>query len=248
MLAGLSGQVVAAEGPTRAIEARVDEGIPTNAKLHVGMRARVLPQLDLGVTFRQAFSVPFSTVADTTVAGEPIDLIISAEGLYTPNTIVLGDFAKALSIPGLRIGWLIDRDAARRAAFIDARSYFTISNSPLAEAIGALALEHSAKVVDRLRGVATANLALLTKFMDAHREVIEYTPPAGGTTCFPRLRRGQDARPLCEALARAGVLVAPGDCFEAPAHMRIGFGAQREGYAEALAVLSEVLAANPQLT
>jgi aspartate/methionine/tyrosine aminotransferase len=46
---------------------------------------------------------------------------------------------------------------------------------------------------------------------------------------------------LCEALARAGVLVAPGDCFDAPAHMRIGFGAQREGYAEALALLADVL-------
>ena len=115
-------------------------------------------------------------------------------------------------------------------------------------AIGALALEHAAEVLGKLRDVATANLALLSEFMTAHRDQLDYTPPAGGTTCFPRLRRGQDARPLCEALARAGVLVAPGDCFEAPAHMRIGFGAQREGYAEALAVLSEVLAANPQLT
>lgn len=164
------------------------------------------------------------------------------------NTIVLGDFAKALSIPGLRIGWLIDRDAARREALIDARSYFTISNSPLTEAIGALALEHSDHVLGRLRSVATANLALLVKFMDAHGGIFEFTPPAGGTTCFPRLRSGRNARPLCEALARAGVLVAPGDCFEAPAHMRIGFGAQREGYSEALAVFAEVLAAGADLT
>ena len=60
-----------------------------------------------------------------------------------PNTIVLGDFAKALSIPGLRIGWLIDRDAQRREALLDLRSYFTISGSPLTEAIGAHALAHA---------------------------------------------------------------------------------------------------------
>lgn len=35
-------------------------------------------------------------------------------GAVRGNTLVLGDFAKALSIPGLRIGWLIDRDAQRR--------------------------------------------------------------------------------------------------------------------------------------
>ena len=158
-----------------------------------------------------------------------------------PDTLVLGDFAKALSIPGLRIGWLIDRDPVRRAAIIDARSYFTISGSPLTEAIGALALSHSQTILGKLRGLANANLALLEKFMDAHQEQLEFTSPAGGTTCFPRLRDGRNARPLCEALARAGVLVAPGDCFDAPAHMRIGYGAQREGYAEALGIFAEVL-------
>jgi aspartate/methionine/tyrosine aminotransferase len=158
------------------------------------------------------------------------------------NTIVLGDFAKAMSLPGLRIGWLIDRDAGRRAALVDARSYFTISGSPLTEAIGALALTNADAVLGRLRGLASTNLALLDAFMDRHREQIEYTRPAGGTTCFPRLRDGRNARPLCEALAKAGVLVAPGDCFDLPAHMRIGFGAQTRGYADALDIFTAVLA------
>ena len=163
-------------------------------------------------------------------------------GAARTNTIVLGDFAKALSLPGLRIGWLIDRDARRREAFIDARSYFSISGSPLTEALGAVALSHAPAVLERLRGVATANLALLTKFMAEHAEVLEFAVPAGGTTCFPKLRSGRNARALCEALAKAGVLVAPGDCFEAPAHMRVGFGAVREGYGDALEVFAEVLA------
>lgn len=159
-----------------------------------------------------------------------------------PNTLVLGDFAKALSLPGLRIGWLIDRDARRRAALIDARSYFTISGSPLTEAIGALALAQAPTILGRLRSVANANLARLQRFMDAHADRLEFTAPAGGTTCFPRLREGRDARPLCESLARAGVLVAPGDCFDAPSHLRIGFGSQSQGYDEALAVFAGVLA------
>jgi aspartate/methionine/tyrosine aminotransferase len=158
-----------------------------------------------------------------------------------PDTIVLGDFAKALSIPGLRIGWLIDRDPVRRAAIIEARSYFTISGSPLTETIGALALEYSQTILGKLQALANENLALLAGFMATQAQQLEFAAPSGGTTCFPRLRDGRKTRPLCEALARAGVLVAPGDCFDAPAHMRIGFGAQREGYAEALAIFADVL-------
>jgi aspartate/methionine/tyrosine aminotransferase len=158
-----------------------------------------------------------------------------------PNTLVLGDFAKALSIPGLRVGWLVDRDPVRREALMHARSYFTISCSPLAEALGALVLDHSERILGELRRVATANLALLTKFMNEHSGKLWFAPPAGGTTSFPRLADGRDARPLSEALAKAGVLVAPGDCFDAPPHMRIGFGSQREGYESALAVFADVL-------
>jgi aspartate/methionine/tyrosine aminotransferase len=159
-----------------------------------------------------------------------------------PNTIVLGDFAKALSIPGLRIGWLIDRDAQRREALLDLRSYFTISGSPLTEAVGAHVLAHAPVILQRLRDVARANLELLTRFMEEHRAVLGWAPPAGGTTCFPWLLDGRDSRPLCEALAKAGVLAAPGDCFDMPAHFRLGFGAMTSGYADALEIFRGVAA------
>jgi aspartate/methionine/tyrosine aminotransferase len=78
--------------------------------------------------------------------------------------------------------------------------------------------------------------------MDEHRSILGWAPPAGGTTCFPWLLDGRDSRPLCEALAKAGVLAAPGDCFDMPAHIRVGFGAMRSGYAEALEIFGTVLA------
>jgi aspartate/methionine/tyrosine aminotransferase len=158
-----------------------------------------------------------------------------------PGTIVLGDFAKALSLPGLRIGWVVERDPERRAALLDLRSYFSISCSILNEAIGAHALANAGAILGRLDIVARGNLALLTAFMRQHSEVIGYPAPAGGTTCFPFFRDGRDARPFCAALAKEGVLVAPGDCFDMPAHMRIGFGAQREGYAQALEIFGRAL-------
>ena len=67
-----------------------------------------------------------------------------------PNTIVVGDLSKALSLSGLRIGWLIDRDARRRERLIDMRSYFTISGSPITEAIASHALTHRRVILSRL--------------------------------------------------------------------------------------------------
>jgi long-chain fatty acid transport protein len=90
VLAGLGGQVVAGEGPTRALDARVDEEIPTNAALHAGFQGQLYPGLAIAFAYRGEFGVPFTTISQTTVAGEPIDLAIKAKGLYTPHTFVLG--------------------------------------------------------------------------------------------------------------------------------------------------------------
>jgi aspartate/methionine/tyrosine aminotransferase len=52
---------------------------------------------------------------------------------------------------------------------------------------------------------------------------------------------------MCEELARAGVLVAPGDCFGAPAYFRVGFGAQAAGFQPALDIFTHVLALTKSL-
>jgi aspartate/methionine/tyrosine aminotransferase len=171
----------------------------------------------------------------------------AASAAKVSNTIVVGDLSKALSLPGLRVGWLIDRDARRRERLIDLRSYFTISGSPLTEAIAAHALANRDEILARLRAVAAANLAALKDFMSAHEDTLDWVAPAGGTTVFPWLRDGSDARQFCVALANAGVLFAPGYCFDAPEHFRLGFGAQSEGFAQALNIASDTLRA-PRLS
>ena len=154
------------------------------------------------------------------------------------NTIVVSDLSKALSLPGLRIGWIIDQDSARRERLIDLRSYFTISGSPLTETLAAHALTHSAAILERLSAVARANCSALEQFMSTHRELLGWVAPAGGSIAFPWRLDGRSSRTMCEALARHGVLFAPGDCFGAPEHFRIGFGAQTRGFAQALEIAS----------
>src|SRR6185295_19653614 len=81
-----------------------------------------------------------------------------------PHAIVLGSFSKALSLSGLRIGWIIDRDAARQRQYADARGYFTISNSPLTEQLATVALRKRDLILTRTKKIVTANLQLLDHF------------------------------------------------------------------------------------
>ena len=76
---------------------------------------------------------------------------ISAAGIS--NVIVTSDMSKALSLPGIRTGWLVDADPKRRSRMIDARSYFTISGSPILEILAAHALRNSAAILGRLTDV-----------------------------------------------------------------------------------------------
>jgi aspartate/methionine/tyrosine aminotransferase len=154
---------------------------------------------------------------------------------------VLGDFSKSFSLPGLRIGFMLERDAKLRRELENAHSYFTTSTSMLGELLAEVATRHRETIWNRARRVTAQNLALLDQWAGAHEAQIEWLRPSGSMTAFPRLRGVSDARPFCAAAAERGVLVAIGAAFGAPAHFRIGFGLEMPRYAEALDILSEVL-------
>jgi aspartate/methionine/tyrosine aminotransferase len=162
-------------------------------------------------------------------------------GEYT-RASVLGDFSKSFSLPGLRIGWILERDARRRSELENAHGYFTVSASMLGELLAEVAARNRETVWNRARSVSAANLALLTQWCAENEEWIEWLRPRGSMTAFPRLRGVADAQPFCVAAAERGVLLAIGEAFGAPAHFRIGFGLEMPRYREALATLSEVLA------
>jgi aspartate/methionine/tyrosine aminotransferase len=62
-------------------------------------------------------------------------------------------------------------------------------------------------------------------------------------TAFPRLNGLEDTEPLCHHLAeRHRILLVPGSCFGAPAHVRLGFGGASEDLLRGLGHLSEALA------
>src|SRR5579864_2422752 len=57
----------------------------------------------------------------------------TASAARLPLATVIGDFSKAFSLSGLRLGWIIEPNSHRRELYLGTREYFTISNSPITE-------------------------------------------------------------------------------------------------------------------
>lgn len=150
------------------------------------------------------------------------------------NATVISDLSKAFSIAGVRTGWMIEHDADRRQQYWTARAYFSVCNSTTGELLSEVAIRNRDVVLGKTQEVASRNLKLLEKFMAEHRDVFGWVAPQGGMTAFPWLLSREKDRPFCQGAADQGILLAPGDCFDAPSHFRLGFAAAGDDFAKAL--------------
>jgi aspartate/methionine/tyrosine aminotransferase len=156
-----------------------------------------------------------------------------------PHATVIHDFSKAFPLSGVRTGWMIEHDPKRRKDYWNARAYFSITSNSAGEFLAELAMRHRDVVLGRTQKVASENLRQLGSFMSEHKETIGWIPPRGGMTVFPWLASGEDSRAFCQAAAEQGILLAPGDCFDAPPHFRLGFAAMTDKFPDALDRLGE---------
>jgi aspartate/methionine/tyrosine aminotransferase len=151
-----------------------------------------------------------------------------------PHATVIADLSKAFSIAGVRTGWMIEHDAERRQRYWNARAYFSICNTTTGEILSEIAIRKRDAVLGKTQEAASRNLNLLDQFMAEHRDVLGWIRPQGGMTAFPWLVSGENDRAFCQAATARGILLAPGDCFDTPAHFRLGFAAAGENFLRAL--------------
>jgi aspartate/methionine/tyrosine aminotransferase len=151
-----------------------------------------------------------------------------------PHATVIHDFSKAFPLAGVRTGWMIEHDSKRRERYWNARTYFSISNNTAGELLAEIAMRRRDVVLGKTQETASRNLRQLVAFMSEHRETLGWIPPRGGMTAFPWLVSGENSRAFCQAAAEQGILLAPGDCWDAPAHFRLGFAAMTDKFPEAL--------------
>jgi aspartate/methionine/tyrosine aminotransferase len=142
---------------------------------------------------------------------------------------------------------MIEHDPKRRERYWNARAYFSISNNTAGEILAEIALRHRDTILAKTQQTATQNLRLLDAFMAEHREPLGWIRPRGGMTAFPWLASGENSRAFCQAAAEQGILLAPGDCFDAPSHFRLGFAAMTDKFSGALDRLREFVSTSLNL-
>jgi aspartate/methionine/tyrosine aminotransferase len=155
------------------------------------------------------------------------------------HAVSLGSISKSYGLPGLRLGWVVTRDASLRDAIMRLKDYTTICASAPSEVLTALALRNRGALLERNLGIVERNLPLLEEFFGRHAATFEWVRPTAGPIGFPRVRGVEDVELFCERLAAEGVLLLPGSVYDEPDHVRIGFG--RANLPEALAVIESAL-------
>jgi len=161
----------------------------------------------------------------------------------------LNVMSKAYGLPGLRIGWIMTRDAELLGRLERYKHYLSICNSAPSERLALIALKARDTILKRNRRLVDANAAKLDDFFSEFEDVFEWSRPDGGCVGFPRYRGVDGADAYCERLvAEAGVLLLPpaiyrSELLETPAdRFRVGFG--RAGIDEGLAAWRAHLRAN----
>ena len=153
--------------------------------------------------------------------------------------ISVSSMSKVFSLAGLRLGWIACRDKAAVAAFLSHRDYNLISCGMFDEAVAALALRHSDVMLARNRGIVRDNLAILDEWIKAHPHFY-YTKPQAGTTALVYYDYDIPSYEFCTRMYHsAGAFVTPGDCFEQPKSMRIGYACDADTLRAGLAAMAE---------
>ena len=167
------------------------------------------------------------------------DRLEAACDLYEKG-ISVGALSKGMGLAGLRVAWLISQDRYVLDRLAEFKDYITLCNSVPSELLASYALKHREYIIKRSLDIIKNNLLLLNDFFERRKDIFEWIAPLAGPVAFPRIY--SDGAKFCaNVLKEKGVLLIPGDKFEAGSneHLRIGFG--RASLPEALAQLDAYL-------
>ncbi len=161
----------------------------------------------------------------------------SVADLYEKG-ISVGSMSKVFSLAGLRLGWIATHDEALLGELLSHRDYNHISCGMFDEALAALALAHKDALLARNRRFIVENLAILDEWVTSEPR-ISYVKPQAGTTALVCYDYDIDSYAFCKRLYdETGAFVTPGDCFEEPKSMRIGYANDRDDLKKGLAGIS----------
>jgi len=155
--------------------------------------------------------------------------------------ISVSSMSKVFSLAGLRLGWIATHDMDVVKACLSHRDYNHISCGMFDEIVAGIALKHAQKILERNRGIVRENLAILDAWMQTEPR-LRYTRPQAGTTALVYYDYDLPSYEFCERMYhQTGAFITPGDCFEQPMSMRIGYACDTQELKDGLKAVSEFL-------
>ena len=153
--------------------------------------------------------------------------------------VCTNSLTKSYGLSGLRCGWILSSpavaDRLRRA-----RDVVDGTGSIVAERLAVLAFEYLDRLVQRSLSLLLRNRPIVKEFLESRPDLDSVS--SSGTVVFPRLKRVGDTTAFAERLLSAReTAIVPGKFFQAPAHVRIGFGGPTETLRKGLEMIAEAL-------
>jgi aspartate/methionine/tyrosine aminotransferase len=166
-------------------------------------------------------------------------------GVTTPTwwgawerTLVVNGLSKAYGLPGLRIGWIVSPPALR-VELLERHDYTVIGPGPLGDFLAVRAVRNRERIFARTREILRTNYPVLADWLAGFGGRFEWRPPDCGAICFVRCRAQTPTLTLVERVrAEHDILLVPGDHFEMPGWLRLGFGNRLAELRRALELLA----------
>ena len=169
----------------------------------------------------------------------------SAAAALSPAIVSVSSLTKIFGLATLRCGWIVGAASVVGALRdVDSRLEFTRSN--LSHAVAASILSNPAPFEAYTRDILAASRPIVARWLATTTQegLVDATLPDAGCIFFPRLVGVDDTEAFARRLIEErGVIVAPGEYFGAPGHVRIGFGLPPAQLEPALNSLTEALRA-----
>ena len=187
--------------------------------------------------------------ADTWILCDEVYRHLSQEDGWCPSIVDLyekgisvSSMSKVFSLAGLRLGWIATHDMSVVKSCLSHRDYNLVSCGVFDEMLAAAALKHRDKLLERSRKIVRENLQILDDWVSSEPHV-SYVKPKAGTTALVYYDLDIPSYEFCEEMyKKTGAFVTPGDCFEVPHSMRIGYAYGKQDLIDGLKAISEYIA------
>ena len=193
--------------------------------------------------------VEIARSADAWILCDEVYRHLSQEDDWCPSIVDLyekgisvSSMSKVFSLAGLRLGWIATHDMSVVKSCLSHRDYNLVSCGVFDEMLAAAALKHRDKLLERSRKIVRENLQILDDWVSSEPHV-SYVKPKAGTTALVYYDLDIPSYEFCEEMyKKTGAFVTPGDCFEVPHSMRIGYAYGKQDLIDGLKAISEYIA------